>query len=107
MVLVTYIDFSGEKRTLDAPEGISLMQAALNNDVKGIFAECGGQAECATCHVYVEPGFEAVLPAVGANEDEMLDATAAEREPGSRLACQIPLTPTVSGLTVRLPEYQR
>jgi ferredoxin len=72
----------------------------------GIVAECGGSAMCGTCHVYVDPAWLDKLPAPLPNELEMLECTAAERLPESRLSCQIKLTPGLDGLVVRIPDRQ-
>lgn len=105
MVKVTFIEFSGEARPVEAPAGISLMQAAMDNMVPGIDADCGGSCACGTCHVIVEAGW---LPAVG-RPDEMEEAMLAmrpDRTDSSRLACQIELTDELDGLVVQLPEHQ-
>ncbi|GGO80183.1 2Fe-2S iron-sulfur cluster-binding protein [Wenjunlia tyrosinilytica] len=107
MPKVVYVHPDGSQDRLDVPEGTSVMQAAVAQGIVGIVAECGGSAMCATCHVYVDPPDAESLPAVGADEDEMLDCTACPREPGSRLSCRIVLTADLDGLTVRLPEKQR
>jgi 2Fe-2S ferredoxin len=86
--------------------GLSVMQGATNQSVNGIVGECGGNAMCATCHVYVEPAQFARLPPMGADEDAVLDSTASERRPNSRLSCQIVVTPELDGLTVHLPVRQ-
>ncbi|MFB0836103.1 2Fe-2S iron-sulfur cluster-binding protein [Arthrobacter halodurans] len=101
---LTYLQPDGTSATVEADPGHTVMRAALANNVEGIVAECGGNAMCATCHVYVDPKSDALLPPVGANEDELLDCTAAERRSGSRLSCQLP---AVDGLTVRVPECQQ
>lgn len=97
----------GTTRSLDAPVGHGLMQVATSADVPGIVAECGGSAMCATCHVYVDPEWTAKLPPPLANELEMLECTASERLPESRLSCQIKLDATLDGLVVRVPEKQQ
>ena len=104
---VTYIHADGNSETLDAAVGTSVMQAALAAGIGGIVAECGGSAMCATCHVYVDPAWADKLPPPLANELEMLECTAAEREPTSRLSCQIKMTDTLQGLVVRLPDHQQ
>jgi 2Fe-2S ferredoxin len=104
---ITFILADGSERGLEAPAGISVMQAATGAGIPGILAECGGSALCATCHVHVDPAWIERLPAPLAGELEMLDCTAAERGPTSRLACQIRLEPALDGLVVRLPEYQQ
>ncbi|GAY07270.1 2Fe-2S iron-sulfur cluster-binding protein [Pseudonocardia sp. N23] len=95
-----------ETTTVDATVGSSMMHDAVRNDIGGIIAECGGNAMCATCHVYVEDGPVDSLPEVGFAEDEMLDCTAAPREQNSRLSCQIPVTDALDGLTVRVADEQ-
>lgn len=104
---ITFIHPDGEAQGLEAPEGVSVMQAATGAGVRGIVAECGGSAMCATCHVYVDPAWAQRLPAPLANELEMLECTADERRPESRLSCQIKLTADLQGLVVRLPERQQ
>ncbi len=82
------------------------MLAALSHGVDGIVAECGGNAVCATCPVYVEAAWLDKLSPVGADEDDLLDGAAAERLPNSRLSCQIRITPELDGLVLRLPDRQ-
>ncbi|MEU6223521.1 2Fe-2S iron-sulfur cluster-binding protein [Streptomyces sp. NPDC047042] len=89
-----------------AESGTVLMQAAVANGVQGIVAECGGNASCATCHVYVATAQSELVGPPNEVEDEMLDFTAAERRPTSRLSCQIQLTDTLDGLVVVVPEEQ-
>jgi 2Fe-2S ferredoxin len=82
------------------------MLAATSHGVDGIVAECGGNAMCATCHVYVEDGWLDRLPATTDGEDALLDGAAAGRLPNCRLSCQIRITPDLDGLELRLPEWQ-
>ena len=86
--------------------GRSLMKAAVDANVQGIEAECGGLMTCATCHVYVREPFASRLPAASADELGMLEFTASPRRPNSRLSCQIELTDALDGLTVDLPPTQ-
>jgi 2Fe-2S ferredoxin len=83
------------------------MQTATGAGVPGIVAECGGSAMCATCHVYVDPGWVDRLPEPLANELEMLECTASERLPNSRLSCQLKLSAALDGITLRIPEHQQ
>ncbi|MBI3367279.1 MAG: (2Fe-2S)-binding protein [Burkholderiales bacterium] len=103
---ITFIHPDGSEQGFEAPEGISLMAAATGFGVAGIVAECGGQARCATCHVYVDPAWASRLPPALPDESAMLECTAAERRPTSRLSCQIRLVPGLQGLVVHLPERQ-
>ncbi len=104
---ITFIHPDGSEQGLEAPEGVSLMQVASGAGIRGIVAECGGSAMCATCHVYVDPAWVDRLPAPLSNELEMLECTACERLPNSRLSCQIRITAALHGLVVRLPERQQ
>lgn len=91
---------------LQARPGQSLMQAAVDANVPGIQADCGGLLTCATCHVVVPANWQAQLPPMDSDEDGMLAFTAQTREPGSRLACQIMLSEVLDGLQVTLPASQ-
>lgn len=106
MASLTFVSPDGSKQVVDARPGISVMQAAINEGIDGIVAECGGNAMCATCHVYVDPAWEARVPAIKQDEEDMLDSTASERKPNSRLSCQIDMSPELDGLVVHLPESQ-
>ncbi len=106
MPSITFIHPDGKRETVEAELGASAMLAALSHGVDGIVAECGGNAVCATCHVYVEAAWLDKLSPVGADEDDLLDDAAAERLPNSRLSCQIRITPELDGLVLRLPDRQ-
>ena len=110
MITIHFIPHStaaaADERVVQAKPGMTLMQAAVDHDVDGIAADCGGTLACATCHVLVEPDWLARLPPMGSDESEMLDFAAAPREPGSRLSCQITLTSGLDGLRVGLPAAQ-
>ncbi len=106
MALVTYIAHDGARADLDIPAGENLMMAAADAGLPGIVGECGGNAMCATCHVYVEPDWFAKLPPMSADEDALLDGAAAERRPTSRLSCQIKATDALSGIVVHTPDRQ-
>lgn len=105
MPKVIFIAHDGTRREVQAESGLSLMRAAVDHDVRGIDADCGGMCACATCHVFVEPAWAARLEPPSAQEEEMLNFTAERRET-SRLACQIPVTDALDGLTVTMPEGQ-
>lgn len=104
---ITFILADGSPHGLEAPEGVSLMQVATGAGLRGILADCGGQASCATCHVYVDAAWAARLPPPRPHEAAMLESTACERLPTSRLSCQILVTAAVDGLVVHLPERQQ
>lgn len=103
---ITLIEANGQEHSFEAPDGVSVMQAATGFGVPGIVAECGGSAMCATCHVVVDEAWIHRLPAPLANELELLACTAVPSTAGSRLSCQILLTPALQGLVLRLPERQ-
>ena len=105
MPKITYIAFDGEETTVDAKEGMSVMQTAVNNGVDGIVAECGGACSCATCHVFVEQEWFDKLPEAQVMEKEMLDFVM-NPQPNSRLSCQIKVTAELDGLVVNTPESQ-
>ncbi|MGE0485424.1 MAG: 2Fe-2S iron-sulfur cluster-binding protein [Gammaproteobacteria bacterium] len=106
MPKVTYRQPDGREDVVEVPVGWSLMEAAIQNDIAGIVAECGGGCACATCHVYVDDAFAARLPAVGDMEGDMLECTASERLPNSRLSCQVKMSAELDGLRVTIPERQ-
>lgn len=106
MVRITYVSHDGTRHDVDAAVGSTLMQTALERAVPNIVGECGGSAMCATCHVYVDPAHLDRLPPVDAVEDEMLNSTADERRPNSRLSCQLTVTPAFEGLVVHVPKLQ-
>jgi 2Fe-2S ferredoxin len=103
---ITFIHPDGRHERVEASEGESAMQTATRNDVSGIVAECGGNAMCATCHVYVDDDWIGRLAAVGDDEDALLDGAASERKANSRLSCQIKITPELDGLVLQLPDRQ-
>jgi len=105
MPKITYIDMDGTARTVEAEIGATVMETAVNNDVPGILATCGGSCSCATCHVYVDDAWFDRLPAPELEELDMLD-TAHDLEANSRLSCQIKITEEIDGLIVRTPERQ-
>ena len=106
MPAITFIRANGNSDHVEVSDGESAMQAATRHDINGILAECGGNAMCATCHVYVDEAWLAGLPAMGGDEDALLDGAAAERRTNSRLSCQIKLAADLDGLVLSLPDRQ-
>jgi 2Fe-2S ferredoxin len=105
MPKVTYIEFNGAEHVIDVPVGLSVMQGAVNNNVPGIDADCGGECACATCHVYIAPEWFAKTGTPNAQEASML-SFADNTEDNSRLSCQIKMTEALDGLVLRMPESQ-
>ncbi len=105
MPKITFIDAAGTKRDVDAKAGASVMEAAVQNMIPGIDADCGGACACATCHVYVAEGWADKLKAKDDMEDSMLDF-AEDVQDNSRLSCQILMSDELDGLLVRTPEAQ-
>lgn len=107
MPTITYVSADGAVESVEVPIGTTVMQGAVGAGIDGIVAECGGNAMCATCHVYVDPGHEEHLPAVSTVEDELLACTVCERRTSSRLSCCVAVTAELEGLRVHLPEEQQ
>lgn len=106
MTTITFIHPDGREQRVTVSSGESAMQAATHHDIGGILAECGGNAMCATCHVYVDEAWLSRLPAMADDEDALLDGTAAKRRGNSRLSCQIKLSADLDGLILNLPARQ-
>jgi ferredoxin, 2Fe-2S len=105
MPKLTIIEFSGKEHHIDAEEGKSVMQTALDALVPGIMADCGGSCSCATCHCYVDAAWLAKLPAAESSERDMIECTL-DPQDNSRLSCQLRVTAQTDGLVVRLPRSQ-
>lgn len=97
MVQVTFIEADGTRRAIDAPVGEPLMYPARNAGVRGIIAECGGSAMCATCHCYVISAADGALPAPKQDEADTVEFNANEPQENSRLTCQIVVTEALEG----------
>lgn len=105
MPKITYIEHNGTEHTVDVPVGLTVMEGAVNNNIPGIDADCGGACACSTCHVYIDPAWVDKLPAREDMEEDMLDF-AFEPNERSRLTCQVKVTPELEGLVVQMPEKQ-
>lgn len=105
MPKITFIEHSGTRHSVEAQEGVSVMEAAIENMVPGITADCGGSCSCATCHVYVDEAWLEVAGRPGDIEQSLIDFSMAPQA-NSRLSCQIEMKPELDGLVVRLPEDQ-
>ena len=103
MVKILFKLRDGGQQSVEIEVGYSLMEAAYNNMVPGIEAECGGGAACATCHVYVDPEWAGQLPRIADVEDAML-FSANDRRSNSRLSCQIHVTDEMDGMEVEVAD---
>ena len=105
MPKVTYIEFNGTAHEAEVPLGLSVMRGAVDNNVPGIDADCGGACACATCHVYVDEAWRDKVGGPSPMEEDMLDFGFDVR-PNSRLSCQIKVSDELDGLVVTTPERQ-
>ena len=105
MTKITYIEHSGTSHTVDVENGLTVMEGAVQNNIPGIDADCGGGMACATCHVYVNENWIDKLPAKEDGEEDMLDM-AFEPKNNSRLSCQIIVSDELDGLVVNIPSKQ-
>ncbi len=103
MPTITFVAASGDRKTVTAKPGESVMRAAVANDIPEIEAECGGSLACATCHVYVDLAWVDKLPPKDPLETDMLDMAEHDVKPESRLSCQITMTEALDGLVIGLP----
>lgn len=101
MARITYIDVDGERHDCDVSEGMSLMEGAIQHGIAGILAICGGSCACSTCHAYIDEAWMDKVGPPDAMEDSTLEL-AYEREPNSRLTCQVQVTAALNGLVVRV-----
>ncbi len=105
MPRIIFTEPGGGRREIDAPAGITVMEAAVQNGVHGILALCGGACACATCHVYVAPAWLGKLEPREEMEEGMLESAWEPRD-NSRLSCQIHVTADLDGLEVSIPQHQ-
>ena len=105
MTKITYNTDDNKTQTIDVQNGLTVMEGAVQNDIPGIDADCGGGMACATCHVYVNEEWFDKLPAKEDGEEDMLDM-AFEPKKNSRLSCQIMVADQLDGLVVNLPVKQ-
>ena len=105
MAKITYIKHSGKPHTIQVQNGLTVMEGAVQNNISGIDADCGGSMACATCHVYVKEEWFNKLPKKEDGEEDMLDM-AYEPNKFSRLSCQLTVSDELEGLVVNLPVKQ-
>ena len=105
MAKITYVEHSGKLHTIQVQSGLTVMEGAVQNNISGIDADCGGSMACATCHVYVKEEWFNKLPKKEDGEEDMLDM-AYEPNKFSRLSCQLTVSDELEGLVVNLPVKQ-
>ena len=105
MTKITYQDNQGNSKTIDVENGLTVMEGAIQNDIPGIDADCGGSMACATCHVYVEEKWLNKIPKAEEVEIDMIDM-AYDPKKNSRLSCQLIVTDELDGLKVTTPAQQ-
>ena len=105
MAKITYITHDNKTHEIDVQNGLTVMEGAVQNNIPGIDADCGGSMACATCHVYVpENWFDKIEKAQDAEQD-MIDM-AYEPKKNSRLSCQLIVSDELNGLIVDIPSKQ-
>ena len=105
MTKIVYIEHDGKSHSIDVQNGLTVMEGAVQNNIPGIDADCGGSMACATCHVYVKEEWFNKLPKPEEGEEDMIDV-AHEPKKNSRLSCQITVSDKIDGLVVITPEKQ-
>ena len=105
MPKITYKDLQGEAKTIEVENGLTVMEGAIQNEIPGIDADCGGSMACATCHIYVDEKWLNKIPKAEEAEEDMIDM-AFEPKKNSRLSCQIIVNDELDGLVVTTPEKQ-
>ena len=105
MTKITYVEHNGKEHTIDVQNGLTVMEGAVQNDIPGIDADCGGSMACATCHVYVDNKWFDKIPKAEDAEIDMIDM-AFEPKKNSRLSCQIIVNEELDGLEVTTPAKQ-
>ena len=105
MPKITYIEHSGKSHTIEVAKELTVMEGAVQNNIPGIDADCGGACACATCHVYVDSEWFNKIPKIEDTEQDMLDM-AFEPNKFSRLTCQITVTDELDVLVVKMPSKQ-
>ena len=105
MTKIIFIDSQGEKKSIEVENGLTVMEGAVQNNIPGIDADCGGSMACATCHVYVQDDWYDKLNKCEDAEQDMIDM-AFEPKKNSRLSCQIIVNENLEGLVVTTPKQQ-
>ena len=105
MAKITYIEHTNKKHIVEVPNNMSVMEGAVQNNIPGIDADCGGSMACATCHVYIDKKWFDKLERKDEGEEDMLDM-AYQPNKFSRLSCQLLVSDELDGLILRVPSKQ-
>ncbi len=105
MTKIVFVEIDGTRHEIDAKNGATIMEVAIQNEIKGIIGECGGACTCATCHIYVDDEWSEKTGDPSAMEEDMLDFASDVRD-SSRLSCQIKVSDELDGLVVHVPARQ-
>ena len=105
MAKITYIEHTNKKHIIEVSNNMSVMEGAIQNNIPGIDADCGGSMACATCHVYVDEKWFNKLKKKEEGEEDMLDM-AYQPSKFSRLSCQLLVSDELDGLILRMPSKQ-
>ncbi|MBG6163750.1 2Fe-2S ferredoxin [Labrenzia sp. EL_195] len=106
MIRFVFVQPDGSEVPVSATEGDSIMKVAIDNGVDGIRADCNGSAACATCHAFFAQELLCELTPMHEHENDLLDFAATDRQPGSRLSCQVTVSRCLEGQKVKLPDTQ-
>ena len=105
MPKITYKDHQGTSKTIEVENGLSVMEGAIQKEIPGIDADCGGSMACATCHVYIDDKWFDKIPKAEDAEIDMIDM-AFEPKKNSRLSCQLIVSDELDGMVVTTPSKQ-
>ena len=105
MAKITFIQPDGSTATVEVPNGLTVMEGAIENDITGVIAQCGGSGSCSTCHCYVVEEWMSSLPPPEEEETGLIEFAWEPRE-SSRLTCQIRVTDELDGLVLHVPAEQ-
>ena len=106
MPKITYINKDGSSKTIEVDKGLSVMEGAIQNDIQGIDADCGGGCACATCMVFIDIEWKEKINSMSEEEESMIDFHEHKND-DSRLSCQISVTADMDGMILKLPESQQ
>ena len=102
MPRLIFVNSEGTEKSVEAENGLSVMEIARDNDLD-IEGTCGGSISCCTCHVIIDKDWFSIVGGPNPDEEDMLDL-AVGLQPTSRLSCQIEVTNELDGLRMTIPE---